>query len=147
MNIHAWKMRLASDRPFNTLTISLGWYERQDNGRFARQRLGEAFETASLQKMTEQVVAVLWRIEGTIARFQVSCPGQSQADFSVPAQRLANYLAIGDGKMPESMMVDGAHVLAVKWKKDTPTYAPEKQYIDGYIAVECELGVLKGLND
>jgi hypothetical protein len=145
MSINAWKTRLTSDSPFNTIRVSLGWYERQDNGRFVRQPIGDRLDAAMLQKTNEQVIAVLWRAEGSIVRFQVNCHGQAPLNCTAPAQRLIDYTAVGDGT--SGMLVEGNHVLAVKWKKDAPAHAPEKKYMDGYIAVEIELGLLKGLND
>jgi len=149
LDVYAWKVRLVSDEPFNSIDVRLVRYERT-NGSFTARPIGQSHGMVSLQKRSEQVIAVLWKKEGHLVRFQLGFPGHSQIDCAVPAESLAGYTAVGAGDGQAGMEVDGEHIIAVKWKKDAhgnATMGGSKESMDGYIAVEVELEVLKGISD
>jgi hypothetical protein len=146
LDIRAWKVRMTSDEPFNSIDVRVVRYERNNNT-FVARPIGQSLNMVSLEKKSEQVIAVLWKRDGQHARFQLNFPGHSRADCTVPADVLADYIPIGDGS---GMEVDGEHIIAVKLRKDErgrTALTQSKQSMDGYIAIEIDVRLLKGVGD
>jgi hypothetical protein len=149
LGVHAFKVRVSSEQPFNSLTIRLAWFERQGNGGFRRHAIGEDLEVMELQKIRDRIVSVLWRTEDNMIRFQINSPQQGRAEFTVPAQRLADYVP-ADRSGGTGMTVGNQTILAVKWRKSehgSINMVPDTKFMDGYIAIEFELRDLKGVGD
>lgn len=147
LDLSLWKVQLRSDEPFNSIDVILQRHERTGNA-FAVRPIGQSHGLVSLQKRSEQMVAVLWKKEDQRVRFQVSFPGQTRVDYTLPADVLADYVPVTADGGP-GLEIEGDRIIAVKWRKNEhgETIGSGKDAMDGYIAVKIELRALKGLGD